>query len=99
MFCKLQSQNSQVMFETLFMSLCPHFETNVISNRTVIELLVQLKSAKDHHGKNYIKVKPLLVRHLLRNRLLSCSDKNLAQRKITYQLRVQFNAKLKKQQN
>ena len=51
------------------MILCPHFETNLISNRMVIELLLQLESAKDH-GKNYIKVKPLLVCHLLRNRLL-----------------------------
>ena len=39
-----------------------------MSNRTVIELLLQLKSAKAH-GKSYIKVKPHLVRHLLRNRL------------------------------
>ena len=49
------------------LSLCPPFETNLMSNRKVIELL--LKSAKDL-GKNYIKVKPHLVRHLLRNRLL-----------------------------
>ena len=34
-----------------------------------IQLLLQLKSSKAH-GKNYIKVKPHLVRHLLRNRLL-----------------------------
>ena len=40
-----------------------------MSNRKVIELLSQLKSAKAH-GKNYIKVKPHLIRHLLRNRLL-----------------------------
>ena len=40
-----------------------------MSNRKVIELVLQLKSAKAH-GKNYIKVKPHLVRHLLRNRLL-----------------------------
>ena len=50
------------------LSLCPQFETNLMSNRKVIELLLQLKSAKDH-GKNYIKIKPHLVRHLLRNRL------------------------------
>ena len=29
----------------------------------------KVSGAKDH-GKNYIKVRPLLVRHLLRNRLL-----------------------------
>ena len=52
------------------LSLYPQFETNLISNRKVIELILQLKSAKDH-GKNYIKVKPHLVRHLLRNRLYS----------------------------
>ena len=53
------------------LSLCPQFETNLMSNRKVNELLLQLKSAKAH-GKNYIKVKPhlVLVRHLLRNRLL-----------------------------
>ena len=50
-------------------SLYRQFETNVMSNRKVIELLLQLKSAKDH-GKNYITVKPHLVRHLLRNCLL-----------------------------
>ena len=37
-----------------------------MSNRKVIELLLQLKNAKAH-GKNYIKVKAHLVRHLLRN--------------------------------
>ena len=47
---------------------CPEFETNLMSNRKVIELVLQLKSAKAH-VKNYIKVKPHLVRHLLRNRL------------------------------
>ena len=52
------------------LSFCSRFETNLMSNRKVIELLLQLKSAKAH-GKNYIKVKPHLVRHLLRNRLLS----------------------------
>ena len=35
-----------------------------MSNRKVIELLLQLKSAKDH-GKNYKTVKPHLVHHLL----------------------------------
>ena len=48
------------------LSLYCQFETNVMSNRKVIELLLQFKSAKAH-GKNYIKVKPHLARHLLRN--------------------------------
>ena len=39
------------------LSLYPQFETNLMSNRKVIELLLQLKSAKTH-GKNYIKVEP-----------------------------------------
>ena len=52
------------------LSLYPQFETNLMSNRNVIELLLQLKSAKTH-GKNCIKVKAHLVRHLLRNRLQS----------------------------
>ena len=42
------------------LSLCPQFETNLMSNGKV---LLQLKSAKSD-GKNYIKVKPPLVRHL-----------------------------------
>ena len=50
------------------LSLCPQFETNLMSNRKVIELLLQLKSAKVH-AKSYIKVKPHLVPHLLLNRL------------------------------
>ena len=52
-------------------SLClyPQYEINLMSNRKVIELSLQLKSAKAH-GKNYIKVKPHLVRHLLRTCLL-----------------------------
>ena len=52
------------------LSIRPKFETNLMSNRKVIELLLELKSAKVH-GKNYIKVKPQLVRHLLRIRLLA----------------------------
>ena len=40
------------------LSLYPQFETNLISNRNVIEVLLQLKSAKAH-GKNYIKVKAI----------------------------------------
>ena len=51
------------------LSLSDQFETNAISNGTVIELLEQSKRAKAH-GKNYIEVTPLLVRHLLRNRRL-----------------------------
>ena len=50
------------------LSLCPQFETNLMANRKVIELLLQLKSAKAH-GKIYKKVKPHLFRHLLRKRL------------------------------
>ena len=50
------------------LSLYRQFETNLMSNRKVIELPLQLKSAKAR-GKNYIKVKPHLIRHLLRNRL------------------------------
>ena len=45
------------------------FETNLMSNRKVIELVLQLKSAKAL-GKNYIKIKSHLVRHLLYNRPL-----------------------------
>ena len=52
------------------LSLYPQFETNLTSNRKAIELLLQLKSAKAH-GKSYIKVKPHLARHLLRNCLLT----------------------------
>ena len=52
------------------LSLCPQFETNLVLNSKVIELLLQLKSAKAH-GQNYIKVEPHLVRHLLRNCLLT----------------------------
>ena len=51
------------------LNLYREFETNLISNRKVIKLLLQLKSAKDH-GKNYTNVTPHLVRHLLRNRPL-----------------------------
>ena len=51
------------------MSPYPQFETNLMLNRKVIKLLWQLKIAKAH-GKNYIKVRPPLVCHLLRNRLL-----------------------------
>ena len=57
------------------LSLYPQFQTNMMSNRKVIELLLQLKSAKAH-SKNYIKAKPHLVRHLQRNRLLeSCNSR------------------------
>ena len=47
----------------------PLFETNLMSIRNVIALLLQLKSAKAD-GKNCTKVRPPLVRHLLRNLLL-----------------------------
>ena len=62
------------------LSLYPEFETNLMSDRNVIELLLQLMSAKAH-GKNYMRVKAHLVRHLLRNRLLlhrvkSCNMRN-----------------------
>ena len=53
------------------LSFYRQFETNLMLNREVIEFLLQLKSAKAR-GKNYIKIKPHLVRHLLRNRLLPC---------------------------
>ena len=36
------------------LSLYPQFETNLMSNSKVTELLLQLKSAKAH-GKNYIR--------------------------------------------
>ena len=39
------------------LSLFPQLETNLMSNRKVIEFLLQLKRAKAH-GKNYIKVRP-----------------------------------------
>ena len=51
------------------LGLYPQFETNLMSNRNVTELLLHLKSAKAH-GKSYIRVKAHLVHHLLRNRLL-----------------------------
>ena len=51
------------------LSLFPQFETKLMSNRKFIERLLQLKSTKAH-DKNYIKVKPHLAHHLLRNRLL-----------------------------
>ena len=46
------------------------FETNLMSNRKVIELFLQLKSAKAR-GKNYVQVKSHPVRHLLRNCLFN----------------------------
>ena len=49
------------------LSLRHQFESNLMSNRKVIELLLQLKSTKAH-GKNYIKVKP----HMVCNRLCNC---------------------------
>ena len=47
-----------------------------MSNRKVIELVLQLKSAKAH-GKNCIKVKPHLVCHLSRNRLFKYAPRCL----------------------
>ena len=46
-------------------SLSPYaqFKTNLMSNRKVIKLFIQLKSAKAH-GEGYMKAKPPLVRHL-----------------------------------
>ena len=52
-------------------SPCSELETNLMPNRKVIKLVLQLKS-----GKNYIKVKAHLVRHLLNNRIQQLS-KNL----------------------
>ena len=68
-------------------SLYPQFETNLMSSRKVIELLLQLKSA-EAHGQNYIKVKPPLVRHLLRNCLLIPAKFT----KTLYDLMYQFQA-------
>ena len=58
------------------LSLYPQFETNLMSTGKDIELLLQLKSTKAD-GKNYIKVKPYLIRHLLRNCLLQFCKKNI----------------------
>ena len=44
------------------LSFYSQFDTNLMSNRKVIKLLLQLKSAKAH-GKNYIKVKSHQVRN------------------------------------
>ena len=60
------------------LSFYSQFETNLMSNRKVIELLLQLKRAKAH-GKNCIKVKPHLVRHLLRNRLFHVENHEVRQ--------------------
>ena len=49
-------------------SLYLPFVPKLMSNRKVVDLLLQLKSAKTH-GKNYIKVRPPLVYHLYCNRL------------------------------
>ena len=62
------------------LSLCHQFETNLMSNRCVIELLLQSKCAKAH-GKKYIKVKAHLVRHLLCNRLWTITLKMVDQGK------------------
>ena len=57
------------------LSLYVEFETNPMSNPKVIELLLQLQSAKAH-GKKYIKVKPHLVHHLLHNCLFLASKRS-----------------------
>ena len=48
-----------------YLSLICEYELYILPNKKV-------STAKDH-GKNYIKDRPPLVRHLLRNGLLSCS--------------------------
>ena len=58
------------------LSLYHQFETNLISNRNVIGLPLQLKSTKAY-GKNYIRVKAHLVRHFLRNRLFQTKRTDL----------------------
>ena len=67
------------------LTLCPQFETDPMSNRKVIELLLQLKSAKAH-GKNYINVKPPLVRHLLRYCQLNYVQQQFTQMDLTFGL-------------
>ena len=61
--------------------------TNLMLNCKVIELLLQLKCSKDH-GKNYIKVKPHLVRHQLQN--------NQLQNQVKEELRVETQASWEK---
>ena len=51
------------------LSLCPHYETNLTSNRKVVKVLLQLKTPGTH-GKNYVKVVQFVVGYLLRNALL-----------------------------
>ena len=63
------------------LSLYPQFETNLMSNRNVIGLLLQLKNAKAH-GRNYIKVKA----HLLRNRLYKGYGSNVGKPKLQVML-------------
>ena len=53
-FGKLQSLKFTGQLQIASLSLNPQFETNLMSNRKVIELLLQLKSA-NAHGKNYTK--------------------------------------------
>ena len=73
------------------LSLYGQFETKLISNRKVIELVLQLKDAKAH-CKNYIKVKPHLARHLLGNRLLRYSKKYTSLEDISNSLSVCSNS-------
>ena len=65
-------------------------ETNLMSNRKVIELLLQLKSARAH-GKNYIKVKPHVVYHLLGNHLLLCLCKRLNDYQVIFVTKTKQN--------
>ena len=58
------------------LSFYSQFETNLMSNRKVIGLLLQLKSTKAH-GKNCIKDKPHLVRHLFYFKLLTAVIYNM----------------------
>ena len=68
---EVRDRNSKLGFPMVMnpgLPACQPTYANLMSNCKVIELLLQLKSAKDH-GKNYITVKPHLARHLLRNRV------------------------------
>ena len=55
-FCHVTELKFAEHLQMASLSLSSQFETNFMSNRKVIELLLQLKSAKAH-DKNYIKVK------------------------------------------
>ena len=74
------------------LSLYPQFETHLMPNRKVIELLLQLKSAKAH-GKNNIKVKPHRVRHLLRNCLVMENISDRIRCEVVMEIRLYSNVK------